>query len=160
MYFFCFCNFRFENTSYIFVFWFLVDLDIYQKTKISAIKFVYFFFNSSKPVLTQKYFVDRPIRYLFSQQKINVKKIDSCYFGHFVAIYQKSKDENMRWTGELWSKIYFFENYYTKRDSTKPIISIFYIKDVSKKVDWVTQYIFYAGSEYKVKIREIKFFKV
>ena len=34
---------------------------------MSAVKFVYFFLNSSKPVLTEKIFVDWPIR--------NIKKL-------------------------------------------------------------------------------------
>ena len=33
------------------------------------------FFNSSKPVLTENIFVDWPIRNLFSQQKVNIKKL-------------------------------------------------------------------------------------
>ena len=36
--------------------------------------FFTFFFNSSKPVLTEKIYVDWPIRNLFSQQKVNLKK--------------------------------------------------------------------------------------
>ena len=34
-----------------------------------------FFFNSSKSVLTEKIFVDWPIRNLFSKQKVNIKKL-------------------------------------------------------------------------------------
>ena len=38
-------------------------------------KFCLLFFNSSKPVLTEKNFVDWPIRDLFSPQKVNIKKL-------------------------------------------------------------------------------------
>ena len=38
-------------------------------------KFRLLFFNSSKPVLTENIFVDWPIRNLFSQQKVNIKKM-------------------------------------------------------------------------------------
>ena len=51
-------------------------VDSYQETKISAVKFVYFFFNSSKPALTEKFFVELSIRNLFSQQKVKIKKVD------------------------------------------------------------------------------------
>ena len=34
-----------------------------------------FFFNSAKPVLNENIFVDWPIRNLFSQQKVNIKKM-------------------------------------------------------------------------------------
>ena len=34
---------------------------------------------SSKPVLNEKFFVDWPIRDLFSQQEVNIKKTDSWY---------------------------------------------------------------------------------
>ena len=34
-----------------------------------------FFFNFSKSVLTEKFFVDWPIRNLFSQQKVSIKKL-------------------------------------------------------------------------------------
>ena len=59
-------------SSHIFVFWFFVNS--YQKTKISAIKFVYFFF-LWKPVITEEFFVDWPIRNLFLQQKVNRTKL-------------------------------------------------------------------------------------
>ena len=38
-------------------------------------KFCLLFFNSSKPVLSEKIFVDWPIRNLFSQQKVNTKRL-------------------------------------------------------------------------------------
>ena len=73
----------------------------YQKTKISAVKFVYSFFQLLKTSFNWENFVDWPIRNSFSQQKVNIKKIDSWYFGLLVAIYQKPKDKNMRWTGHF-----------------------------------------------------------
>ena len=37
----------------------------------------------------------------FEELKKKVDKLDGWYFGLLVAIYQKPKDENMRWTGHL-----------------------------------------------------------
>ena len=37
--------------------------------------FLYFFFKSSKPVLTERIFVDWQIRKIFSMQKVNIKKM-------------------------------------------------------------------------------------
>ena len=55
------------------------------------------FFNSSKPVITEKIFVDWPIRSLLSHQKVNMKKKLTAYILVFCSYLPK--DENMRWTG-------------------------------------------------------------
>ena len=101
-----FCSYKLLScSSHIFVFWFFMDR--YQKTKISAVKFVYFFFNSSKPVLTEKFFGNWPMRNLFSQWKVNVKKIDSWYFGLLVAIKTKIWDDLDKWSAHhMFSPIF------------------------------------------------------
>ena len=40
----------------------------------------------------------------FEELKKKVNKLDGWYFGLLVAIYQKPKDENMRWTGHMLCK--------------------------------------------------------
>ena len=73
-----------SDSSHIFVFWFLVDS--YQKTKISAVKFVYLKKDQARFGFLRK-----------------INKLDSWYFGLLVAIYQTPKDKNMRWTKHIFA---------------------------------------------------------
>ena len=63
----------FSHSSHIFFFWFFVDS--YQETKISAVKFVYFFSTPQNQFYLRIVFVDWLIRNLFSQQKVNINKL-------------------------------------------------------------------------------------
>ena len=71
-----------SSSSHISIFWFLVDG--YQKT----IKFVEF---SKKSISCLTFF----------EVTMEDVHFNSWYFGLFVAIYLKPKEENMRWTGHL-----------------------------------------------------------
>ena len=95
----CVISKQMSCSFHIFVFWFLVDW--YQKNKISAIKFVYFFLQVFKNSLNWNFFL------LIVSVKSKHKRIDSWYFGLLVAIYQIPKGKNMKWTRHVfWNYVY------------------------------------------------------
>ena len=67
-----------RKTLIYFPFGFLVNS--YQKTKISAVKFVCLFSTPQNQFLSEKIFVDWPMRNLFSQQKVNKENLQLIFW--------------------------------------------------------------------------------